>query len=364
MEHKTLSHLPNEVLENIFVRLPLKYIVRLRCLSRYWRSTLFSNRFQKLNAALPTPRIAIFKVRTLCRLRSANISRIFQVCVYDVSAKEWCKIPIHGTPPLNLEAILHVDGGIICWKAFHQIHQDRFSVCNPVMGIWRELPPLLDGSEFHTLEKMVCDTDTGTYKLQLRTSGCNCRRGSGCTNSHDSVKIFDSSIGSWSIGDLNALEVPQSQSTRRQVQDANRERIDVSAIREKRPKTVYQTVYHGHSQDQQYILSLNSDTRGIWEWEGEGMMRGPGLMKVCSLPVGSQFIAHKNYFYVHDEIFMILTVFEPPDSPDLKQVRVLTFQTSTQTWDERWPQELASYKLKHWDFEDDLMFEPSFSAIP
>ncbi|KAH8938279.1 hypothetical protein BDL97_16G074000 [Sphagnum fallax] len=302
MEHKTLSHLPNEVLENIFVRLPLKYIVRLRCLSRYWRSTLFSNRFQKLNAALPTPRIAIFKVRTLCRLRSANVSRIFQVCVYDVSAKEWCKIPIHGTPPLNLEAILHVDGGIICWKAFHQIHQDRFSVCNPVMGIWRELPPLLDGSEFHTLEKMVCDTDTGTYKLQLRTSGCNCRRGSGCTNSHDSVKIFDSSIGSWSIGDLNALEVPQSQSTRRQVQDANRERID--------------------------------------------------------------FIAHKNYFYVHDEIFMILTVFEPPDSPDLKQVRVLTFQTSTQTWDERWPQELASYKLKHWDFEDDLMFEPSFSAIP
>jgi hypothetical protein len=359
MEHTTLSHLPDELLENIFVRLPLKYVVRLQCLNKKWRFTIFSNQFQKVNAALPAQRIGIFRVRTPSRSGGSNVAKIFQICVYDVSANEWCKIPLESAP-LNLEAILQVDSGIVCWKGFHQIHHHKFSTCNPVMGVWYELPPLLQGPEFPTLEKMVSNTSSGMYKLQVRTFGCTCKQ-VGCRSVHESVEIFDSSTHSWSIGNSNSLEIPKIQSSRLQVWDPKQERVQVTDICDQAP---HGTVYHGRSQDRWYILSLNSDTEGIWEWEGKGIMQGPSLLKVCTLPLGCKFMTYKNYFYVHAEIFIILTVFEPLDAPDLKQVRVLTFQTSTQAWDERWPQELAHSRLESWEFETELTFEPSFSAMP
>jgi len=359
MEHTTLSHLPDELLENIFVRLPLKYVVRLQCLNKKWRLTIFSNQFQKVNAALPAQRIGIFRVRTPSRSGGSNVAKIFQICVYDVSANEWCKIPLESAP-LNLEAILKVDSGIVCWKGFHQIHHHKFSTCNPVMGVWCELPPLLQGPEFPTLEKMVSNTSSGMYKLQVRTFGCTCKQ-VGCRSVHESVEIFDSSTHSWSIGNSNSLEIPKLQSSRLQVWDPKQERVQVTDICDQAP---HGTVYHGRSQDRWYILSLNSDTEGIWEWEGKGIMQGPSLLKVCTLPLGCKFMTYKNYFYVHAEIFIILTVFESLDAPDLKQVRVLTFQTSTQAWDERWPQELAHSRLESWEFETDLTFEPSFSAMP
>ncbi|XP_024366517.1 F-box/kelch-repeat protein At5g15710 [Physcomitrium patens] len=146
------SSMPDSVLHHVFTKLPVKSLIRVRSLSKFWMSVDFFS-----NGELDTKqgRFALYKGRPSLSCHK------HEAWVFDTPAQEWCKFPVGPFPsPLNFSGPFAAVGGLLCYISdTSPAGTLEVLVGNPVTSTWRLLPPNLNLYEFPTLTQMSVDHD-------------------------------------------------------------------------------------------------------------------------------------------------------------------------------------------------------------
>ncbi|KAK7245730.1 hypothetical protein RIF29_40579 [Crotalaria pallida] len=126
--------LPEEIIEEILSRVPVKAVTRLLCLSSHWNSLLSSSRFMKhhLLSSSSRPRLlgGIYP-HTSLECRTLSLSRPLSTLIQNPSLDP----PLFLHPPLNVGPVPRIVGcvnGLICW--IHRFHDNYFHYLNPATG--------------------------------------------------------------------------------------------------------------------------------------------------------------------------------------------------------------------------------------
>ena len=142
--------LPNELIDEILCRVPVKYLIRCRCVSKEWCSIIDSNAF-------------IEKHRT--RTSECNLDRgvvisgdgIGKVFLTDVEALRDENVDVIELDDgfVSGAEFVGVSNGLIC---LCMENKSEFVVCNPSTRKYRKLPrvPRMFGKEFEGVEVPLC----------------------------------------------------------------------------------------------------------------------------------------------------------------------------------------------------------------
>lgn len=156
MDPKIWSNTPPIILELIFARLPLQSLIRLRLLSKQWRSDLTSPAFQ---IAFRDGRSKGFAV---VESERTDPKRVW---AYDARARRWHGLPLAYLPFSHLVA---ADGGLLCFVKYTKFEEClQVAVCNPLNCIWRELPPAVGVQIFPKSFQMKVDMNSRHYTIKF-----------------------------------------------------------------------------------------------------------------------------------------------------------------------------------------------------
>ncbi|EFJ25162.1 hypothetical protein SELMODRAFT_413910 [Selaginella moellendorffii] len=122
---------PDELLEEIVIRLPIQSIIAARSVCSRWRNKLCAKYFQaKKDSREPQQRWIIMDFFLL--------SEGF-LGVFDTIDKKWLKIPL-SLPPNTRFSLLCGSCGYLCFMDRQAITTHHIHLCNPVTQQWLQLP--------------------------------------------------------------------------------------------------------------------------------------------------------------------------------------------------------------------------------
>ena len=190
MEPALWSTLPNELLHQIFARLPLPQIIRLQCLSTEWEWNLTSedSEFTR-TCSEANPKI-------FAMVAEGHTYGSVSVRLYDIKANRWHSIvyPYH---LYHVDTLCAGDGGLVCIVSTATNKKKTpliITVFNPLTGQCRALPHQDLRKLQLQMVQLVMDRDTRCYKVIV--VGEKKRRAG---RSGDVVaKIYSSETGAWS----------------------------------------------------------------------------------------------------------------------------------------------------------------------
>ncbi|XP_024376515.1 uncharacterized protein [Physcomitrium patens] len=179
------SKLPLDLLEFIFARLPIDFIVRLRALSKAWKRELSTCSSFTTECAKSQPNLgAIMGFSTdSCWVR-----------VYDTTVirppyenpRKWHAFRIKNIPKLYASSMTACDGGLVCIVPLATLQP--VLVLNPLTREWRQLP-LQRLVKHPGMVQLRVDRDTRMYEVIL----VGFKGGSGVIG-----ESYDSNINQWS----------------------------------------------------------------------------------------------------------------------------------------------------------------------
>lgn len=192
MDPALWSTLPKELLQQIFARLPLAQIVRLRCLSTEWEWNLTSKDSEFTRAcAEANPKIVAV-------VRGGYTQGSVAVSLHDIKTNRWHMFSEHRVADQHVETLSAGDGGLVCIVSTAKNTQETplfIAVFNPLTRQRRLLPQ-------HALRKLelrmvqlVMDRDTGCYKVIV--VGEKKQPDAGVSGGGVVAKLYSSETGVW-----------------------------------------------------------------------------------------------------------------------------------------------------------------------
>ncbi|KAJ7563361.1 hypothetical protein O6H91_03G106900 [Diphasiastrum complanatum] len=178
LDEKLWSALPLELLETTLAYLPFSSFYRFRCVCKRWNSLLSCEGFLKHCKSLP--------LRTEpCILYRKTDSQVFSdmdphACMllhHDSTRGACSKIDLQFLKEhldTSNGGIRHkvyaADGGLLLIASNQRDQHERFSVCNPLLKRWRQLPILPAAPYAHCqIRRLVFDKLTKAYKVIVVT---------------------------------------------------------------------------------------------------------------------------------------------------------------------------------------------------
>lgn len=173
--------LPDDILERVVARLPLRSLVRMQAVSKKWKTKLQSARFIRQcelerERVVPTEWFLTFTA-TACFAYESRLSR-------------WHSLPLGFLPcDITPRSPLAAADGLICLSS-----PTKVIICNPVSRFWRDvpLPPHLG---LVSVAGLVVDRVAGAYKLVVVGEGSD-------SNKHLVAFLFDSASENWSAHEV------------------------------------------------------------------------------------------------------------------------------------------------------------------
>ncbi|KAL2653117.1 hypothetical protein R1flu_021245 [Riccia fluitans] len=148
------STLPDHLLDNILVRLPLQSFFRFRQVCRNWNTHMSTRSFLEAYAERPSQGPWFFFF---------THDERNHVSTYDSSLNKWHRIPL-SPPHSNTNPFSAADGGLVCYFSYEN-GSKSVVVCNPLTKSRCRLPPLLKVPSKITMLAMVVDRVTRAYKV-------------------------------------------------------------------------------------------------------------------------------------------------------------------------------------------------------
>ncbi|XP_057789367.1 F-box/kelch-repeat protein At3g23880-like [Salvia miltiorrhiza] len=151
-----------EITEEILSRLPVKSILRFRCVSTSWRSLIDSKRFIKthLQNSARNPSLAHHKVLFHNKSIYKKVPTLMRRPVLDSSEDQALELEF----PIDFHCIVGCCNGLVCLVGYKQ-----FVLWNPSTGISKKLPPYFDDYKTRSICYNSCgfgwDESSGDYKV-------------------------------------------------------------------------------------------------------------------------------------------------------------------------------------------------------
>ncbi|XP_024535149.1 F-box/kelch-repeat protein At5g43190-like [Selaginella moellendorffii] len=183
------SSLPHDLLLRIFACLPIKSLLRLRCVSKEWNKALTSLNFAGLQSRVASPSSRLPWI-LMFKCHSYSAARVLRA--FDRSSNKWFAISLSFLPPYATD-IAASSGGLLCFKT---IHPGQFIVCNPLLSSWRDLPPLKASNMARAAVITLLATKSSTsntFKVVVAGS----RVLDDLSSCERVTEVFDSAAGSW-----------------------------------------------------------------------------------------------------------------------------------------------------------------------
>ncbi|XP_057797415.1 F-box/kelch-repeat protein At3g23880-like [Salvia miltiorrhiza] len=180
-----------EIIEEILSRLPVKSLLRFRCVSKPWRSLIDSKWFIKthLQNSARNPSLARHKVLLL---KSVSKQMLMRRPVLDSSEDQALELEF----PIDFDCIVGSCNGLVCL-----VSNKQFVLWNPSTGISKKLPPYVDDYKTRYIYYDSCgfgwDESSGDYKVFAATTTTRSARATAMTyslkrDSWKEVKGWDS----------------------------------------------------------------------------------------------------------------------------------------------------------------------------
>jgi hypothetical protein len=358
----TWSKLPENTMELIFARLPLKAIFRLRSLNQHWKSFIFSTSFQQLFSDVPLRR----PVGLFCDLIGLAVNSM----TFDTCAHEWFSRHLHSPPssPTHIQPLVTAGGLVACCFRFsHTTAADlrrRIVVMNPTTNSRRMLPPCHFPDVEPSLIKMETNEPMKVYTITLMYTGRTVlaqRHHAATTPESWIIEIYDSSTDCWSTEtDMNSRNIEGqifklisnwnwsllekftyfNGQTRLPIETVLRANLEAT-------KTMLKFDSQGHA----YAFCWSPGSEGIWECEFPWL----DWKKIISIPESALTLNIWTSFWVWKDMFWI-------GRRDLLQpakLCVWMFDNRKQCW-----KKMEVLAALSWNERHCWAFETRFDAVP
>ncbi|KAJ7527282.1 hypothetical protein O6H91_16G046500 [Diphasiastrum complanatum] len=181
MDRFIWSNLPQDILVRVLVFLPLKSLLRLRCVCKRWNYLVDLPRFVTIRAeiAYQDPWLLMFKRQD------------YRVCrAFDESSRKWHRLALSFLPCKVTDAIATA-AGLLC---FGTEDPAILIVCNPLTKNWKVLPPMRCEGSRGVIGLMV-DRKMNTYSIIAARH---------FSHEYDmKTEVYDSRQNNWKVtGDL------------------------------------------------------------------------------------------------------------------------------------------------------------------
>lgn len=169
MDSALWSKLPESLIDLVVARLPLKDILRLRCLNKLWSNFIVSHDFQLLFDAVPSKRFALAGLNRRSNRLTAWVVDDRPLCILPLPA---FPITFVSHPVFFGDIVVASAGGLfaVCLRGTHG-DSDKVYVGNPIRNVWRSLPvpplPLSLPCFLSSRLSMEMDSRTMQYTLSL-----------------------------------------------------------------------------------------------------------------------------------------------------------------------------------------------------
>ncbi|KAG7969566.1 hypothetical protein I3843_07G037000 [Carya illinoinensis] len=184
-------YLPENVVEEILLRLPVKSLVRFKCVSKHWRSLISNPQFAKLQFQRTSVRSQRLLISFGSEIRSLDCEAPFQ----DSSTPSVIAVPFQKQG--RYVRIIGSCNGLVCVALYSRRY---FYIWNPSTGYYRKLPdPGISLSEGIHSHGFGYDPSTDDYKLLVANFRTPPPRES-------EIKVFSFKRNSWKI--LRGLNHP------------------------------------------------------------------------------------------------------------------------------------------------------------
>lgn len=343
-------HLPESILYQVFLRLPLKSLIRIGSLSKLWNSTeFFSN---ELPGEPKRGRLALMKSGKHCEHQ--------EVWVFDTPEREWCKFRLGRFPSsLSFSGPFAAAGGLLCYIS-ETNGALEIMVGNPLTQTWRLLAPNLTLHEFPTLTHM--SMTTGNQYSIILVGLCD-------GASAFVIEVYDSISNTW----RTTVSPPQLKSYYNFFKGDEYQGL---ATIDMKSKTIKRLLYPSALQESSF---LNRCEEKCWILESRGSLfmcsnapRMEGLwqrletqwQRVCPFPKALQKY-EKTALYLSDDVVLLVGSEPhcfPPQFEDVDPHKIVMFNKVSKQWSIL-PNISANLGLVE-ELVGGLMFEPRFDAKP
>ncbi|KAJ7264850.1 hypothetical protein O6H91_10G002100 [Diphasiastrum complanatum] len=176
LEEKLWSWLPSEVLEDTLAFLPFSAFSRFRSVCKRWNSLLSCPAFLELRKRIPLQTEPCILFQDGAKPNShtyLNAVHDYTLMLYNTSIGVFRNVDLQfleehldNRREEVINNICNTDGGLLLIASLYVDHPKRFSVCNPLLKCWRQLPilPATPPTYCH-LQRLVVDKLTKTYKV-------------------------------------------------------------------------------------------------------------------------------------------------------------------------------------------------------
>lgn len=175
MEPSVWKRLPEEILELVLARLPLKSILRLRAVCHKWNKLPLSKRFARLHSISQhfNPGFVMCARRSF--MRSEDLERSGSNLGHRIGITKWLRLPFKIGSKLSIPSgFIRLEasaGNLLCFSEFKQWRRGpvNYYVCNPVTRCCKSLPERVEKGTTQ-LAGMTVDVDSGHYKVLIAVS--------------------------------------------------------------------------------------------------------------------------------------------------------------------------------------------------
>eukprot|EP01018_Ginkgo_biloba_P020164 Gb_12311 [translate_table: standard] len=203
MDPSVWERLPEEILELILARLPLKSMLRLRTVCRKWNGLPLNKRFARLHSISEhvTPGFVMCARRSF--MRSEDLERSGSNLSHRIGLTKWLRLPFKIGSKLSLPSgLIRLEasaGNLLCFSEFKEWRRGpvNYYVCNPVTKCCRNLPDRVEKGATQ-LTGMAVDIASGHYKVLIAVYAGNGEQ----VRNDDSVHnlyadVYDSRTNQW-----------------------------------------------------------------------------------------------------------------------------------------------------------------------
>lgn len=169
MEATLWENLPADLLLNILAKLPLRSLMRLRCVSKHWQSLISQREILALSRTSKCPLLA----EPMLGVSYEGKQQSLEWATLNLQSKKWTSMPPYpevvqkSSGESKME--FHSAGGLLFSLTSSFVHytSTKCLVFNPLTGDTRELPEFTRDWMCGAFAHPVVDTEMDTYKLVM-----------------------------------------------------------------------------------------------------------------------------------------------------------------------------------------------------
>lgn len=172
MEPSVWKRLPEEILELIMARLPLKSILRLRTVCHKWNKLPLSKKFARLHSIFQHFNPGFVMCATKSFMRSKDMEKSGSNLGHRIGITKWLRLPFKIESKLSIPSdFIRLEasaGNLLCFSQWRR-GPVNYYVCNPVTRCCKSLPERVEKGTTQ-LAGMTVDVDSGHYKVLIAVS--------------------------------------------------------------------------------------------------------------------------------------------------------------------------------------------------